>query len=324
MATAADIARAAALLGAGGLVAFPTETVYGLGADAANAAAVARVYAVKGRPGDHPCIVHLARAAQIDAWAIDIPAAARLLSGRFWPGPLTLVLRRAPHVLDAVTGGQDTVALRVPAHPVAQALLAAFGGGVVGPSANRFGRVSPTTAAHVRDELGEAVDCVLEGGASDVGIESTVVDLSGPRPRLLRPGGIDAARIEAVLDEPLVRGATDAPRAPGMLESHYAPGTPVMTVRDDLVVELARTLAEGGQRVAVLAIGRPAPLSSNIVWRSLATDPAGYAQALYGALRELDRAGCDVIVAELPPDAPGWEAVRDRLRRASTNRADPG
>jgi tRNA threonylcarbamoyl adenosine modification protein (Sua5/YciO/YrdC/YwlC family) len=197
-----EVVRAAALLRAGELVAFPTETVYGLGADASNPGAIARIFAAKGRPADHPLIVHLPDAGQLERWAVDIPEAAHGLAAAFWPGPLTLILRRHPSVSDAITGGQDTVGLRVPNHPLALQLLREFGGGVAAPSANRFGRISPTTAAHVRDELGAAVSMILDGGPCAVGIESTILDLSAGRARILRPGMLDAAAIAAVLGYP--------------------------------------------------------------------------------------------------------------------------
>ena len=225
-ANAETIREAVAVLARGGLVAFPTETVYGLGADASNETAVRRIFSVKGRPADHPLIVHLARVEQLADWAQRVPEAAWRLAEAFWPGPLTLVLPRAPRVLDVVTGGQESVGIRVPSHPVAQALLQAFGGGIAGPSANRFGRVSPTTAEHVRAELGSEVDLVLEGGQSEVGIESTIVDLSSDRPALLRPGIIGAERIAAVLGNALHAPDRTSPRASGMLASHYAPRTP--------------------------------------------------------------------------------------------------
>ncbi|KPK08039.1 MAG: translation factor Sua5, partial [Betaproteobacteria bacterium SG8_39] len=208
------VRRAAEILARGGLVAFPTETVYGLGADASNPAAMQRLYAVKRRPADHPVIVHFADAARAFAWAREIPEAARTLAARFWPGPLTLILKRSAKAADFVTGGQDSVGLRVPGHPVAHALLEAFGGGVAAPSANRFGQVSPTTAAHVRADLGDDVDCVLEGGASEIGIESTIVDLSGGRALLLRPGTIGRAALEAALGAPMVEKAAAGGAAP--------------------------------------------------------------------------------------------------------------
>ena len=315
--TPGALARAVATLRAGGLVAFPTETVYGLGADASNPAAVKKVFAAKGRPHDHPLIVHIASAAQLRDWACDVPAAALALAQKFWPGPLTLILKRAPGVSDLVTGGQDSVALRVPSHPLAQALLQAFGGGMVGPSANRFGHVSATTAAHVLQEFGDTVACVLDGGACEVGIESTIVDLSGDRPALLRPGCITPAQIEAVLGAPLAAPDAHSPRAPGTLAKHYAPRTPVMLVEADLIDELTRSFVRQGKRVAVLAREAQRPLLDSLVWIAAAPDAAGYAHDLYAHLRSLDDAGCDVMLVEEPPLAMAWAAVRDRLARAA-------
>ena len=319
---AIGITRAVATLRAGGLVAFPTETVYGLGADASNAAAIKKVFAVKGRPHDHPLIVHVASAAQITDWARDIPHAAHTLAQKFWPGPLTLILKRAKGVSDLVTGEQDTVALRVPSHPLAQALLKAFGGGVVGPSANRFGRVSATTAEHVRQEFGDTVGCVLDGGACDVGIESTIVDLSGAKPTLLRPGCITAVQIESALGVSLAAPDAQSPRAPGTLAKHYAPRTPVMLVEGDLIDELARSFARQGKRVAVLARTARQPLIDRIEWITAPAAPAGYAHDLYANLRQLDAAGCDVMLVEEPPLAIEWAAARDRLGRAAAGAAD--
>lgn len=313
----ADIAHAAAQLAAGELVAFPTETVYGLGADASNEAAVRKVFAAKGRPADHPLIVHIADRAQLANWARDIPPAAHALAKKFWPGALTLVLQRHAGVSDAVTGGQDTVAIRVPSHPVAQALLRAFGGGVAAPSANRFGRVSATTAAHVREEFGAAVACVLDGGAADVGIESTIVDCSRGTPALLRPGWVTPQQLEAVLGAPLAVPAAAAPRAPGMLDKHYAPQTPLMQMEGDLVVELAHSLVRQGKRVAVLARTSLQPLLEHLTWIAAPADAAGYAHDLYANLRTLDHAGCDAILVEQPPDDAAWIAIRDRLNRAA-------
>jgi L-threonylcarbamoyladenylate synthase len=314
---ASDITRAVATLRAGGLVAFPTETVYGLGADAANETAVKKVFAAKGRPHDHPLIVHVARSAQLQDWARDIPPAAHTLAKKFWPGPLTLILKRAAHVSDLITGGQDTVALRVPSHPLAQALLREFGGGVVGPSANRFGQVSATTAEHVRQEFGAIVDCVLDGGACEVGIESTIVDLSRGQPALLRPGCITAAQIEAALGVPLCAPDVHSPRAPGTLEKHYAPRTLVMLVETDLIDELARSFVRQGKRVAVLACNVRQPLIDKLVWIAAPDAPSAYAHDLYANLRQLDAAACDVMLVEEPPLAIEWAAVRDRLGRAA-------
>jgi L-threonylcarbamoyladenylate synthase len=317
MVSAQDIEKAVAALRAGGLVAFPTETVYGLGADASNPDALRKIFAAKGRPQDHPLIVHVADAVQLANWARDIPPPAARLAKKFWPGPLTIILRRAPHVSDLVTGGQDTVALRVPSHPVAQALLRAFGGGVAAPSANRFGRVSATTAGHVRHEFGAAVDCVLDGGAADVGIESTIVDLSGARPALLRPGWITAAQLEQALGAALAAPDAQSPRAPGTLARHYAPQTPLMMMEDDLLIELATSLSRQGKRVAVLARSARQPLLANIVWIAAPADAAGYAHDLYVNLRRLDEAGCDAILVERPPQEAAWAAIADRLSRAA-------
>lgn len=316
-----DIGKAVAVLRAGGLVAFPTETVYGLGADASNPAAVARIFEAKGRPATHPVIVHLADAAELATWARDVPKAAHLLARKFWPGPLTLILSRAATVSDVVTGGQDTVALRVPSHPVARELLARFGGGVAAPSANRHGRVSATTAEHVRHELGTAVECVLDGGEAKIGIESTIVDLSGSQPTLLRPGWITASQLEEALGVALAAPTSNAPRAPGTLAAHYAPRTPLMLMEGDLAVELAASLARQGKRVAVLAFSERRPLAAGIEWVAAPRDADGYAHSLYATLHRLDATGCDAIIVEQPPQRPEWAAINDRLTRAAAGGA---
>jgi len=318
-----DIERAVAVLKSGGLVAFPTETVYGLGADASDPAAVRKIFEAKGRPATHPVIVHLADAVQLANWAREIPEGARRLARKFWPGPLTIILKRAPKVSDLVTGGQDTVALRVPSHPVAQQLLARFGGGIAAPSANRHGRVSATTAEHVRREFGAAVDCVLDGGEARIGIESAIVDLSGGAPTLLRPGWITAAEIEAALGAALAAPAADAPRAPGTLAAHYAPRTPLVLVEGDRAQELAASLARQGRRVAVLALSARRPPLEGLEWVAAPRDAAGYAHALYASLRRLDEAGCDAIIAEQPPRVPEWAAINDRLARAAAGSSAP-
>ena len=305
-----EVRRAAQILRAGGLVAFPTETVYGLGADAANEKAVARLYAVKRRPTDHPVIIHFAGTQAAFDWAREVPDVARKLAQKFWPGPLTLILKRSRQARDFLTGAQDTVGLRVPSHPVAQELLRLFDGAIAAPSANRFGLVSPTTAAHVRDDLGKDVDLVLEGGASDVGIESTIVDLSGATPVLLRPGHISKAEVEALIGAVGEKDAT-SPRHSGGLERHYAPRTPARLVP---TYALDGEIANGKHKVAVLAFSRPDERVD--YWLRMPRDPHAYAQRLYAALRELDSAGCERILVEAPPDAPEWDAVRDRLRRA--------
>jgi L-threonylcarbamoyladenylate synthase len=312
-----DIAHAVALLRRGGLVAFPTETVYGLGADARNAEAVRRIYAAKGRPAEHPLIVHLADAAQLADWSGEVTPLAKQLAAKFWPGPLTLILRRAAGVGDPVTGGQDSVGLRVPSHPVARALLAAFGGGVAAPSANRFGRVSTTTAQHVADELGDRIDYVLDGGASEIGIESSIVDARGVSPVLLRPGHIAVSEIEAASGAAVQAPGRDAPRVSGALAAHYAPATTLLLLEGDLLLELAATLSQQGKRIAVLAMSARRPLLDALLWQAAPADAAGYAHDLYTNLRALDAAGCEVILVEQPPQTVAWAAVNDRLMRAA-------
>jgi L-threonylcarbamoyladenylate synthase len=309
------VARAAALLSAGGLVAFPTETVYGLGADASRDEAVGRIFDVKGRPRSHPLIVHLAPEARLADWAADVPALAHRLAAAAWPGPLTLILRRGPRVAAAVTGGADTVGLRVPSHPLAQALLRAFGGGVAAPSANRFGAVSPTTADHVLADLRGEVDYVLDGGPCTVGVESTIIDLSRGRPVLLRPGGLPREAIEAIAG-PLHAADAHAPAAPGTLESHYAPRAEVIAVE---LEDVTAVVAEQRGKVAVLAPGSAFARWPRLSARAypLPDDAAGMARELYAALREIDESGVDVVVAALPPAAGLGEAVGDRLRRAA-------
>jgi L-threonylcarbamoyladenylate synthase len=316
----AAVARAVELLRAGEVVAFPTETVYGLGADASNAGAVAKIFALKGRPETHPVIVHLADAGALDAWAREIPAGARRLAAAFWPGPLTLIVKRAASVLDAVTGGQDTVGVRVPSHPVARELAAAFGGGIAAPSANKFGRVSPTTALHVFSDFVHAVPLILDGGACAVGIESTIVDFSGEHARLLRPGGVPASAIEATLGEPLAGPDGTAPRAPGSHTVHYAPRAQVRLVRR---VEMLETLSSHkGRRIGVLALEVSVPRLNQALQRVVPVVAAQYAHDLYGALRALDAQNVDVILVEAPPQTPGWQAINDRLARAARHAAE--
>ncbi|MGH8707961.1 MAG: L-threonylcarbamoyladenylate synthase [Burkholderiales bacterium] len=309
----AEVRRAAQVLRRGGLVGFPTETVYGLGADASSREAVARLYAAKRRPADHPVIVHFADVQAAFTWAREVPEGAHKLARKFWPGPLTLVLKRSNKAGDFVTGGQDTIGLRVPAHPVAQELLRAFGGGIAAPSANRFGALSATTAAHVRADLGADAEVVLDGGPSEVGIESTIVDLSGPEPVLLRPGRISRRELEEVLGSPVSERRADSPRHPGGLERHYAPRTPARLVPPH---ELDREIARLRDKVAVLAFSRPDERVD--YWLRMPREPLGYAQRLYAALRELDGAGCESMLIEAPPETPEWAGVRDRLMRATS------
>jgi L-threonylcarbamoyladenylate synthase len=321
-ATPEAIARAVARLRAGELVAFPTETVYGLGARADDPAAVRRIFAAKGRPADHPVIVHLPDASHASRWARELPDGARKLAAAFWPGPLTLVLPRAALVSDVVTGGQDSVGLRVPAHPVARALLAGFGDGVAAPSANRFGRISPTTAQHVAEDLGDAVSMILDGGACAVGIESTIVAFAGAEPALLRPGGVPVAELARVLGRAPRAAGADAPRASGTLPSHYAPFTPAILIPAEmLAAELARFAARD-ERVAVLARTCDRPAGFDGAWRRAPADPAGYAHDLYANLRALDAENTDAILVEAPPPGNAWLAVRDRLARATRGEED--
>jgi L-threonylcarbamoyladenylate synthase len=318
---ASTLDDALAALRRGEAIGLPTETVYGLAADAHDPAAVRRIYELKGRPSDHPLIVHVADAVTASRWAGDWPEAAEALAEAFWPGPLTLILPRAANVPDEVTGGQDSVGLRVPAHPVAQALLKAFEGGVAAPSANRFGRLSPTTAAHVREEFGDAVPIVLDGGECEIGLESTIVDLSTDTPRILRPGKISRPEIEEVIG-PVAEGKDgDSPRASGTLASHYAPRASVEVLARAPLVARYHELAKRGQKVAALLRGQP---FKDIAGEVLPSDLAGYGHALYAALRRLDARGFDVLLAELPPHTAAWAAVNDRLKRAAAPRDADG
>ncbi|GHB68395.1 threonylcarbamoyl-AMP synthase [Streptomyces cirratus] len=313
-----DIEKAAGVLRAGGLVALPTETVYGLGANAEDRAAVSRIFQVKGRPPSHPLIVHIGRAELLDDWVEDVPAPARLLAEHFWPGPLTLVLRRGPRVPLEATGGLQTVAVRVPDHPVALALLSAFGGGITAPSANRFGSVSPTTANDVRAELGDAVDFVLDGGSCAVGVESTIVDATGEIPAILRPGGVTREDLEAVLGYTLAVPSTSHVRVPGQHPSHYAPRARVVLVEPEKVIAEAELASDLGHQVGVFlpTFFTGAPVKAHAVVEVPAS-MAAYARGLYGFLRELDQKGCDLIVASLPAEEGLGLAIANRLRRAA-------
>jgi L-threonylcarbamoyladenylate synthase len=325
-ATSENIEDAARALRGGGLVVFPTETVYGLGADAKNAAAVRALFAAKGRPADHPVIVHLADATQLDAWAAEIPLAARQLAEAFWPGPMTLIVRRSARASDLVTGGLDTVGLRVPSHPVARALLQQFGGAIAAPSANRFGRVSATTARHALSELQGRVAIVLDGGPCQVGLESTIIDVSGGQPMILRPGGVTAEQVSAQLKAPIGEAHAAAPRVSGSLPSHYAPLARVELVTAGELVRRAVTLVGEGNRVGVLLSGSvdAAPFHEHdrIVVVPLPADEVQQAHELYAALRRIDELKCDVALAVLPPEGGLRTAVADRLRRAAGPRGE--
>ena len=317
---AAAIERAVQILRDGGLVAIPTETVYGLAADADSEAALRALFAAKGRPADHPVIVHIEGAESLHEWARDIPETAHALARAFWPGPLTLVLKRTTRAKDIVTGGQDTVGVRAPSHPWMRAVLRAFGGALAAPSANSFGRVSPTTAQHVLDDLGikprGKLDLILDAGACALGIESTIVDLSGDAPTLLRPGAITREQLQRAIGRRVVEAGPRAPRASGRLDKHYAPRTPLEVMPAD---EVAKRLAvPGSERLAVLA---PLHLFENcravVSLAIAAADHADdYARSLYANLHRLDTSGADRLVIAAPPGGPQWEAIHDRLRRA--------
>lgn len=301
----------------GALIALPTETVYGLGADAGNPAAVAKIFAAKQRPADHPLIVHLHQAAQLAQWARDIPALAWKLAEAFWPGPLTLVLPRAATVSDAVTGGLDTVALRVPAHPLALDVLEAFGGGIAAPSANRHKKISPTTVQHVREELGDAVEVLLDGGPCRVGIESTIVDLSTGLPRLLRPGAITAQDLERVTGKPVESPIDTSIRSPGRMKLHYAPNARVVLASMEQVPERIAEYAALSARVGVLSARRAESWPAQVPWLSMGHSPDQQAQQLYRRLREADDMDLAVLIV-VPPDGRGLNhALRDRLWRAA-------
>jgi L-threonylcarbamoyladenylate synthase len=300
------IVLAVEALRAGQVVALPTETVYGLAADAANDAAVRRIYAIKGRPAEHPLILHLPAHSDLTRYCAGDTSLLDRLAARFWPGPLTVIVNKTALVSDLVTGGQSTVALRVVEHPLTQEILTRFGSAVAAPSANRFGRVSPTTARHVRDDLGADVDLVVDGGPARVGVESTIVDVSGAVPAILRAGVIGPREIGAALGMPVLTRAGGPVRAPGTLAAHYAPRVPLVIVEPDALAAETQRRASAGARVGTL---------------TLPADPAAAAHALYAALRELDGGGYDVVLATLPPDTQAHAAVRDRLMRAAAAHA---
>jgi len=336
LASRSEIAAAAALLSAGGVVAFPTETVYGLGAEVSSPSAVKRIFEIKGRPFDHPLIVHIADSSKLQYWAEEVPEQAWLLAERFWPGPLTLILPRSRHIPENITGGQDTVGLRVPNHPVALALLNALSpeGALGAPSANRFGHVSPTTAAHVREELGDSVDMILEGGACEVGLESTIVGFEAQNSRkdpsraiILRPGGIPLAALAEALNGNIAVAEKQnrTPRVPGALASHYAPATPLELWHGEYLPRRSLELELKGLNLGIVTWSDQfsAQLnhwrSSNVTRLSMPPEPEGYGRLLYATLRRLDNERLDCLLVEMPPDEPEWLAVVDRLRRASCN-----
>ena len=322
--TAQQLAFAVETLKAGGVVGLPTETVYGLAADGMNAAAVRKIFAIKGRPADHPLILHLGDAAWLSEYTVDAPPEAERLAAAFWPGPLSLVLKRSSAVPDEVTGGLATVAVRVPSHPIALQVLLALGRPLAAPSANKFGMVSPTTREHVLRDLGREVPLVLEGGACDVGVESTILDLSGSAPRILRPGGITQEQIEAVLGERLAETSDPVPRAPGTLEAHYAPRAQLHVVAGSELWSAVQAAVQRGESVGVFSSETPPEsLARDILYFPMGVEHQA-AHDLYATLRELDDAGCAVIFATIPPQEGLGFAVADRLRRAASGTQQRG
>jgi len=319
---AASIERAVAMLAAGELVAFPTETVYGLGARADDDGAVAAIFALKGRPAAHPLIVHVADRAGADCFAASFPPVAERLVETFWPGPLTVIVERRPGIAEAAAGGQGTIGLRCPAHAVAHALLVAAREagvpGVAGPSANRFGRISPTTAAHVAVEFGDALT-VLDGGAARVGIESAIVDCSSGRPVLLRPGTLLPSQIEAAAGMPLEAPGEHAPRAPGTLAAHYAPKARLRLMPTEMLRAALQVLGAEPLRLAVYSRSVPSGVATGLAHRRMPARPEQAAHELFSVLRELDATGVHLIWVEEPPPGPEWAGVRDRLQRAAAS-----
>ncbi|MBP9726827.1 MAG: threonylcarbamoyl-AMP synthase [Gammaproteobacteria bacterium] len=337
-----QIDQAADCLKKGGLVAMPTETVYGLAADASNDAAVRKIFAAKGRPADHPLIVHIASIKELPHWAIEIPDYAFKLAEQYWPGPMTLILKKQAHVLDSVTGRQNTVGIRIPQHTVAQQLLKAFGGGLAAPSANRFGQISPTSAAHVQKHLGDVVDIILDGGNCGIGIESTIIDCSGDSPRILRPGMIT----ETMLKDTIGLGASlrwhdtldktpESPRVSGELPSHYAPQT-LTRLLDAKTIDNILTNTET-KNIVILSSRKPiihhiklydsrvphrSPyIDPNICsWIVMPTEPYAYAHHLYQQLHFADSLHCQEILIEHVPDAPEWIGILDRITKASNHK----
>src|ERR1700733_6347135 len=310
-ATQVEIETAVQALRDGELGAFPTETVYGLGANAQNPAAVRKIFEAKGRPPNHPVIVHLDSPRFLHRWVNAVPDIAAKLAERFWPGPLTLVMPRAPNVSELVTGGQDTVAVRVPSHPMAQQLLTAFGGGIAAPSANRFGRLSPTRAEHVRDELGAAVRVVLDGGECQIGLESTIVSCVADQVRLLRPGAVSASQLRTVAPDLIIGANAFSSRVPGSLPAHYAPTTPLSIVPSGEIDGQAAAASSGGKRIAVLAQRLPLKSHAYVTWVNAGRRPDQYAHDLYANLRALDTAGCQQILVQDVPAGERWDATRD-------------
>lgn len=316
--TQKEIQAAVTALRAGELVAFPTETVYGLGANASSPDAVRKIFALKGRPANHPVIVHLDNIKHLQRWVLQMSDDALKLADKFWPGPLTLVMKRAPAVSDVITGGQDTVAVRIPSHPIARQLLAAFGGGIAAPSANRYGNVSPTRPEHVREEFGNALKIVLDGGDCKIGLESTIVSCVGEIPRLLRPGTLTLSQLRAVVPGIVIGADASQPRVPGNVLRHYSPQTPVNLVPKRRLVDVMAEFTDDRVKVAVLAQRPPSTANRFMTWINAGAKPEAYARNLYTHLRTLDKAQAKVILVEEVPAGEAWDAVRDRLKRAAS------
>ncbi len=312
-----NIEHAVSLLKQGGLVAFPTETVYGLGADASNPDAVKKIFSAKRRPSSHPLIVHIGHFDQLHKWAQNIPDSAIQLVDSFWPGPLAIILQKQAWVPSVVTGGQDTLALRMPNNPVALALLKQFSGGLAAPSANRFNHISPTLASHVQTELGDSVDLILDGGACQVGLESTIIDCSSREIKLLRPGHILPEHIEAVLHRPVSTAQESKIRAPGMLELHYAPTTPAFLCPLEDIEDRIDHLVKQNKSIGMLAREFQADHSAVKAIINMPVEAVPYAHDLYAQLRQLDIMPLDIIVIEQPPQHSAWAAVNDRLLKAT-------
>jgi len=338
MVSKAMIQKAVELLKEGKLVVIPTETVYGLAADASNPKAIAKIFKVKNRPTKHPMIVHIPSADYLKEWAIDIPDIAYELAEAFWPGPLTMVLKKAPHVSKVITGGQDTIALRCPSHPVTQAILKEFKGGLAAPSANSFGHISPTCVDHVKNDLGDKVDLIVDGGPCSVGIESTIIDLTSEFPSILRPGMISAKEISIVLKKPITccldpnlaktkftdKPIQKSPRVSGSLPKHYAPKTPAALVPCCTVfVTLLKDQLKKNNIVVLAHHTKEQKLPESdkrLIWIELPKSAKAYAKEIYQRLHEADDYHFDLIIIEDVPERPEWFPIKDRLKRAATKK----
>lgn len=314
-----SIKEAIVRLQQGGVIAIPTETVYGLAADASQPQAVKRIFSIKGRPADHPLIVHIGSVAQVHDWAEEVPEPFWSLAEQFWPGPLTIIFKKKAQVDTLITGGQDTIALRIPAHKKVLQLLVALNRGLAAPSANRFGQVSPTTPQHVFDALGDEIDGIIDGGACAVGIESTILDLSGEQPQILRPGQISQQQIEVCLGHPLSTKKQHSPRAPGTLKAHYAPATPLLLVATAALDKQIKECLTHHSKINLWSVCCPQVQHKNILWQPSPTDSNEFAKVLYHQLRQFDTTSASITLIQRPPDLPEWHGVLDRLTRAAAH-----